>query len=218
MIFNQTSIKNDIGLGHRLGQGRIGNGHMVLLKKKGNFKVSREEWIAMARKTLIREGISGVKVERLADKLGVSRGGFYWFFKNRNEMMDALLVDWENTNTLPLFDVVEKAGPDGLAQFKAIAELWLAEKDFSPAYDSAIRDWARVSGRARAVVEKVDERRINLLTSICERLGFDAEEAFIRARITYFHQIGYYSLGLRESEDLRHQYLPLYIKILAGSY
>jgi AcrR family transcriptional regulator len=189
---------------------------MIPVQKKGNFKVSREEWIAAARKTLIREGISGVKVERLADKLGVSRGGFYWFFKNRNELMDALLEDWEKTNTLPFFAAVERAGPDGLEQIRAIAELWIAEKEFSPAYDSAIRDWARISSRARAVVEKVDDKRIGLLTTVCQRLGFEEKEAFIRARVIYFHQIGYYSLGLRESDDLRHQYLPLYIKILAG--
>lgn len=189
---------------------------MLLTTKKGNYKVSRAEWIAAARKTLIKSGIAGVKIERLADRLGVSRGGFYWFFTNRNDLYDALLADWENTNTKPFFDAVAKAGPDGMTQFTALAELWIAEKDFSPAYDAAIRDWARTSSRARQIVERVDGRRIALVTSVCEALGYKGEEAFIRARITYFHQIGYYSLELHETEEQRHHYLPLYLKILAG--
>ena len=189
---------------------------MLLTEKKGNYKVSREEWIAAARKSLIKTGIAGVKIERMADDLGVTRGGFYWFFKNRNALFDALLADWENTNTKPFFDIVEKAGSDGMDQFKALAELWIAEKDFSPAYDSAVRDWARTSKRARLVVERVDDRRIALVTRVCENIGYAGEEAFIRARITYFHQVGYYSLGLREPEEKRHHYLPLYLKILTG--
>jgi AcrR family transcriptional regulator len=189
---------------------------VLLSEKKGNFKVSRDEWIVAARKTLIKTGIAGVKIERLADKLGVTRGGFYWFFTDRNDLYDALLADWENTNTLPFFDAVEKAGPDGRGQLKALAELWIAEKEFSPAYDSAIRDWARTSARARQVVERVDGRRITLLTKVFEMIGYKGEEAFIRARLTYFHQVGYYSMGLRETDERRHHYLPLYLNILAG--
>lgn len=189
---------------------------MLLTEKKGNYKVSREEWIGAARKALIKMGIAGVKIERLAQKLGVTRGGFYWFFANRNDLFDALLADWENTNTKPFFDAVEKAGPNGLDQLKALAELWIAEKAFSPAYDGAIRDWARTSARARQVTERVDDRRLKLLTSVFQTIGYKGEEAFIRARVTYFHQLGYYSLGLHETDEQRHHYLPLYLKILVG--
>ncbi len=184
--------------------------------KKGNFKVSREEWLALARKTLISEGVNGVKVERLAAKLGVTRGGFYWFFKNRQELLDALLEDWKTANTKPFFDAVANAGPDGRDQFDAITNLYVSEEDFSPAYDAAVRDWARTSLKARHAVEAADDARIALLTDIFKTMGYDAEEAFIRARVTYFHQVGYYALGIKESKETREHYLPLYSKILSG--
>ena len=159
---------------------------MTKPEKRGNFKVSREEWITEARKTLIKEGIAGVKVERLAKKLGVTRGGFYWFFKSRNDLLDSLLEDWEQTNTAPLFNAVENAGPDGQKQFDQLVRAWITEKSFSPAYDAAMRDWARTSATARTRVERIDDKRIGLLTDIFRRMGYDDEEAFIRGRITYF--------------------------------
>ena len=186
-------------------------------KKKGNFKVSREEWLDLARKTLIRSGIDAVKVERLANKLGVTRGGFYWFFKSRQELLDALLDDWKVANTLPFYDAVEKAGPDGKDQLDAIVGMYLEEKEFNPAYDSAMRDWARTSQKARRAVEEADDSRIGLLTDVFKRMGYEPEEAFIRARVAYFHQVGYYALGFKEDKKIREHYLPLYTKILAGS-
>lgn len=185
-------------------------------RKKGNFKVSREEWLDLARKTLIRSGIDAVKVERLATKLGVTRGGFYWFFKSRQELLDALLEDWKAANTRPFFDAVEKAGQDGKDQLDAIVAMYLHEKEFNPAYDSAIRDWARTSQKARRAVKEADESRIGLLIDIFKRMGYEPEEAFIRARVTYFHQVGYYAMGVKEDKQVRERYTPLYTKILAG--
>ena len=52
---------------------------------------TRDEWVAMARKLLIREGIAGVKIDRLAKRLGVTRGGFYWRFTGLNDLLDARL-------------------------------------------------------------------------------------------------------------------------------
>jgi len=189
---------------------------MALSRKSGNFKVSREEWLSAARTALIREGISGVKIERLAKKLKVTRGGFYWFFRSRDDLLGALLEDWEQRNTQPFFDALEKAGPDGVEQLRTLNDIWVAERDFSPRYDAAVRDWARTSAKARRSVHKIDKVRIGLITRMCEAMGYRGSEAFIRARVIYFHQVGYYSLELHESKATRHRYFPTYIKILSG--
>ena len=47
-------------------------------------------------------------------------------------------------------------------------------------------------------------------------MGYQDPEAFVRARTTYFHQVGYYILGVRESRDLRLKLMPIYIRILTG--
>jgi hypothetical protein len=66
------------------------------------------------------------------------------------------------------------------------------------------------------VVERVDNRRIAVLERVFLDLGYKGKEAHVRARVTYYHQVGYYALGVRESRKQRLALLPFYKKILAG--
>src|SRR3546814_10858022 len=54
--------------------------------RNGNIKVTREGWLNCARVALIEDGIEGVKVDRLAKRVKVTRGGFYHHFKNHNKL------------------------------------------------------------------------------------------------------------------------------------
>ena len=62
----------------------------------------------------------------------------------------------------------------------------------------------------------MDDLRIAILQRIFARMGHPEDEAFVRARITYFHQVGYYALGVRETREARLRLLPLYLKVLTG--
>lgn len=178
-------------------------------------RLAAEHWIRAARAALIEGGVARVKVEPLATALGVTTGSFYWHFKDREALLDALLQHWEETNTAPLFAAVEHA-PTAEAQLSALVEVWIAEADYSPAYDSAVRDWARVSPSAEAAVRRADAKRIALLQRIFEGFGYDGERAFVRARVTYFHQVGYYAMHIAESREARRHLLPLYLEVLIG--
>lgn len=180
------------------------------------LRLSRDDWLAAARAALIGKGKDAVKVERLAKTLNVTRGGFYWHFKDRDDLLDALLESWERETTAAFQSTLEQDHPNGMGEFLALVNLWIEEKAYSPAYDTAVRDWARTSDRVARAVKRVDNRRIDILKRIFLDLGFDDDEAFIRARVTYFHQIGYYTLGLGESQRERRKLLPLYVKVLSG--
>jgi AcrR family transcriptional regulator len=185
--------------------------------RNGKPARAREDWIAKARAALIRGGIEAVKVVPLAKALKVTRGGFYWHFRNLQDLLDALLADWERTNTKPFEAVVEsRSGANGMAEFRAVVDMWVAEESYSPAWDTAVRNWARQSKKVANVVKRVDEHRIDLLRQIFLDLGYRNPEALVRARVTYFHQVGYYSLGLEESHERRLELLPVYIDVLTG--
>jgi hypothetical protein len=47
-------------------------------------------------------------------------------------------------------------------------------------------------------------------------MGYSEDESVVRARITYFHQIGYYALSFKEKLTDRLRYQPLYMDILVG--
>lgn len=179
-------------------------------------RLGREDWVLAAKKTLVARGIDAIKVDRLAKEIGVTRGSFYWHFKSRGELLQALLTYWGDTNTTAIRAAVENYRGDGKAQFAALLNVWIEEKDYSPAFDNAVRDWARHSKTASTLLRKVDEERIALLTGIFRNIGYDEAESTIRARVLYFHQVGYYALAIQESRRERMASLPLYYKILTG--
>ncbi|MFV3074355.1 TetR/AcrR family transcriptional regulator [Niveispirillum fermenti] len=179
-------------------------------------RLGRDDWVLAAKKALVARGVDAVKIDRLAREIGVSRGSFYWHFKSRGELLAALLTYWRDTNTTALRTAIEGNGGDGLAQFKALIRTWLEEKDFSPSFDNAVRDWARHSKTASALLRRVDEERTVLFCDIFRNMGYDEAECAIRARVLYFHQVGYYTLSLKERRADRRATMPLYYKILTG--
>lgn len=177
--------------------------------------LSTQDWIEVAKTVLIDEGISGVKVDRLAKKASVTRGGFYYRFKSLDGLLDALLEHWRATNHQPLIDALTITGTPA-ERFQSLIHLWLEERDYDPDYDTAIRAWSRVSPKAAAAVHLIDDKRIEALKQLFLDAGYEEDEAFVRARVTYFHQVGYYAMGVRASDQRREELSELYYRILTG--
>src|SRR5882762_4322755 len=66
--------------------------------RKGNIKIPYEGWLEAAKVVLIEEGIGMVKVDRLARRLKVTRGGFYYHFKSHHALLEDLLKRWRTQN------------------------------------------------------------------------------------------------------------------------
>ena len=165
---------------------------------------------------LIARGVERVRVDALARTLKITRGSFYWHFPNRKMLLEGLLQDWSVRNTAPFLATAADRRRSAEERFRAIADIWLDESEYDPAYDAAVREWARTSVRVANIVRRVDRQRLDLLATICADLGYDPLEAEIRARITYFHQVGYYALGLGESARTRRRLAPIYTRVLLG--
>jgi AcrR family transcriptional regulator len=178
--------------------------------------LSREAWIAAARKVLERRGIAEVKIDRLARHLKVTRGSFYFHFSSLEDLHSGLLQEWRRSNCQPFQDISDAAEIDGLKLFTAIVHVWVDEDPFSPLLDLAVRDWSRTSKRLAREVTAMDTLRMALLTGAFRALGYSADESLVRARITYFHQIGYYTLSFKEDAAERRRYQPLYGRVLLG--
>ena len=177
--------------------------------------LARADWIAAARTLLVAEGVDAVKVTRLAEALGVTRGSFYWHFADRADLLDALLELWERLNTRAVIEAAEGA-LDLTTGILSLFDVWVDVARFDPALDGAMRDWARRSAKVRKAVEAADDARVRAIAALFTRSGYDATEAFIRARIIYFTQIGYYALGIRETLMQRLGYLEGYFDGFTG--
>ena len=178
--------------------------------------LGREIWLDTARRALIEEGTAGVEINKLAKRLNSSRGGFYWFFKDRAHLLAELLSYWERTSTVLFERIRQLPAGDGMAKYLAMTDLWIDEKEYDPKWDGAVRDWARTSEEVRKVVHDVDQKRIAVLEQIFEEIGYRGKDAHIRARIMYYHQVGYYAMGVQESKRQRRALIPYYRKALTG--
>ena len=176
---------------------------------------STQEWVDIARRALVEEGIVGVKIDRLAKIAGVTRGGFYWRFKSHAELLETLLEDWRNSNTQPMLDVLARPGTVS-ERLTRLANLYIFEQGFSPAYDRAVRAWANLSPEVEKLVQEVDSIRIEAIRRTFTEGGYEDHDAMIRARILYFHQVGYYATGLKESSDQRQALTSSYIRVFTG--
>jgi AcrR family transcriptional regulator len=176
--------------------------------------LGRDAWLEAARRALIEEGTAGVEVNKLAKRLDVTRGGFYWFFESRKQLLDALLLLWAQTGVQPFERIATATGQSGLQKFQALVDLWINEKEYDPKWDGAVRDWARTSAKVLDTVHAVDQQRISCIEHVFRDLGYIGKEAHVRARVTYYHQVGYYALGIRESRRQRLDLLPYYTKVL----
>lgn len=203
-----------MGLGvspRRAGQGRA----RPTARPRPEPALSRHDWTLAARDAFVRGGVHAVKVDRLAKRLGVTRGSFYHHFRNRADLLDALFELWRAQNVAPFEAIARADHLAGWGRIQKVVELWLEESPFDPAFESAVRDWARASRRVADAIRVADAGRIELLREAYREMGFPDDDAFVRARVTYFQQVGYYTLAIRETKAERRRLLPLYHKILA---
>lgn len=182
----------------------------------GNVKVTREEWLGAAMDVLISDGVERVKILGLAERLGVSRSSFYWYFRSREDLLDQLLAHWKATNTAAL---VRFAGEPAPTVGAAVCNIWRAMIDpehFNNPLDFAVRDWARRSARVKAVLDASDRARIDAISAMFARYGYGATEALVRARTLYYMQIGYNDADLHEPMAERMGLTPHYVLVFTG--
>jgi AcrR family transcriptional regulator len=183
----------------------------------------RQTWLEVAKETLIQEGIDAVKIDRLASTLNISRSSFYWQFKNRRELLDALLQYWAELNDSALRNalehpptVEETSEAVARARLVQLANLFINGHEFSAKFELSVRDWSRRDAKVAKVVATVDSERLRLFQRIFLDLGESDVDSLIRARILYLHQLGYYLVGIEESADFRNLAAPRYLEILSG--
>jgi AcrR family transcriptional regulator len=185
--------------------------------------VDRTVWLDAARAILIDQGIDAVKVEPLAAMLEISRSSFYWHFKNRQELLDALIEYWTDVNDRALRALVEPHEDDpkereqlARKRLHQLVNLFIDERQFSSEFDMAVREWARKDPAIEKRVARIDKQRIAHLQKIFVDIGHPRPDSLIRAKILYFHQLGYYLTGIKESKEVRIRNAPRYLEVLSG--
>ncbi len=168
---------------------------------QGMATLTAQDWVLAAMRRLATHGVSQVRVEPLATQLGVSKGSFYWHFSDRNALLAAVLDLWESQGTEAIIVTVEAAGTDAATRMRVL----IRETFGQPQHDGielGIRAWARHDANARATAERVDQRRLDYVTSLITACGLPEQQARTRAEFMYRTLIGEFVLRSQGREPL----------------
>ena len=155
----------------------------------GDQRIGPQDWVRAGLVLLAREGIDGVRVEPLAEHLGVTKGSFYWHFKDRAALHAAMLSAWRQTATRTIIETVETEQRDAHARLSRLIELGTSNGK-AARLETALRAWAQHDPSAGKALASVDTERLEYVASLLREAGLDRATAATRAKILYFALIG----------------------------
>jgi len=161
-------------------------------------------WIEAGLKEIGRGGVEQVRVEVLAKRLGVTKGGFYRRFKDRRALLDALLETWKRGRIAAVEKHTELGDEKARDRLKSLIRLY--SERVNPegmAIELAIRQWARSDAAAVAAVASVDAARLSNVAQLYSKLGLATEEAQARAVLFYTFIFGQSLLFLEQAPRKR---------------
>ena len=177
-------------------------------------RLSRKDWLHGALELLTAAGAEGVKVVTLAERLGVTSGSFYWHFKNRRELHEALLYYWESEMT---DNAIEAAKRFGGPPKKRIWRLMEQVMDAGLArFDLAIWHWAQSDAGTQTVFQRALDKRFAFATWMFMEAGFSETQAIARGHLMVTYMMGESTL-ISDTSSKRKKLLRLKFEILTNS-
>ncbi len=147
-----------------------------------------------------------MRIEALAVRLGVSKGGFYWHFTDRHALLEETLDTWERAVVESVIARVESQPADPRAKLQQLFEL-APSADFT--VELALRDWSRRDSDVAARLHRVDNRRMEYLRSLFGQFCGDENDVEARSMLAFSLFIGSYFISAQHGDKTRSQVLQL---------
>lgn len=173
-------------------------------------------WLDAAYALLLEGGVEAVKIMPLAQRVGQSRTSFYWHFKDRKALLEALVQRWEALNTDQLVARAQAYADDICEACFNLFDCWLDTRLFDTELELAIRAWANADAKLKQRVDSADAQRLAAVKAMFERFSYPKQAAEVRAMTLLFTQHGYMALGKVESNAERLARMPAYIEVFTG--
>ncbi len=164
-----------------------------MAKAAKRTKLSRSDWLASSMDALLLEGVEGIHVEPLARRLGVTKGSFYWHFKDRQELLNSVVEYWSTRmiDAVCAHDALIGSASERLHQ--VMEEITQQDRG---RYEAAMRMWASSDEHVAKAVKRVDEARLTWTSDLFLEMGFTPEQAEIRCRMMVFYEFFYFYFSI----------------------
>lgn len=176
-------------------------------------RTPREAWVEEGLRALAAGGPDAVRVEVLATRLGVTKGGFYGHFSGRESLLTAMLDTWERESTDEVIDRVEREGGDPRTKISRAGALTFSDDRLRP-IDLAVRDWARRDDAVAERLRRVDNRRMALLREMIGSFCADPDEVEARSLIAFCVAVGEHFLAADHGDRTRAEVLERAVDLL----
>ena len=182
----------------------------------GGWRGSADVWLTAAYDALLETGVDSVKIQLLAKKLNLSRTSFYWFFKDRQALLDALISLWREKNTGNVIKQTTAYAETVTEAMLNVTDCWLNDDLFDSQFEFAVRSWALQSPEILQEIQNADHERLSALSRMFVKFGHSEQQADVRARTIYLVQIGYISMQTQEDLETRLKRIPEYVEVFTG--
>jgi AcrR family transcriptional regulator len=176
-------------------------------------RTPREAWVEEGLRALAAGGPDAVRVEVLAKRLGVTKGGFYGAFSGRESLLTAMLDTWERESTDEVIARVEREGGDPRTKIHRAGALTFSDDRLRP-IDLAVRDWARRDDAVAERLRRVDNRRMALLRDMIGSFCPDPDEVEARSLLAFCVAVGEHFLAADHGDLSRAQVLARAVDLL----
>jgi len=154
-------------------------------------KATIQTWLDLGFATLINEGCDGLSAEKMAKKLGVTRGAFYHRFGSREGYITALLDAW----TESCVQQIEQSQvflntPSALRDAKPLSPLHEYAWELPHQLDIAVRSWSQREPLARQYQSRVDKMRLGHVLNIFKSLNISMTKANRISQVAYISLVG----------------------------
>lgn len=180
--------------------------------------LTAEDWIRAAFRALNSGGLQAIKAEAIARDLKVSKGSFYWHFKDVPSLKAEMLKHWAERGTREIINEIEATREAPAERLRLLVMAATSERSSAyggEAVEGAIREWARHDSNAAAALKSVDGRRIAYLGKLFEECGLPTDRSRTSAHLFYGGLIGLTTLVLEKPDDLQNDMHSL-LRLLLG--
>lgn len=148
------------------------------------------KWIQEGLRALAVGGPDAVRVEALAQALGVTKGGFYGYFNDRGALLEKMLDTWEQTVIDEVIEHVEGQGGDARKRLRRLFALASSSAGEVARIELAIRDWARRDEAVADRLKRIDNRRMEYMRTLFSEFCKDRDEVEVRCLLAFSLFIG----------------------------
>jgi AcrR family transcriptional regulator len=176
-------------------------------------RTPRNNWIDEGLRALAAGGPDAVRVEPLAQTLGVTKGGFYWRFSDRRALLEEMLDTWERASVDEVIERVEGGGGDARAKLRRLSAI-AGSSGEALRIDLAVRDWSRRDKRVAKRLTHVDNRRMDYMRSLFGAFCPDEDDVEVRCLVFYSLWIGSHFIAADHGARSRADVVKLALKQL----